>query len=79
MDQRLVITVNPESDELCGGCHLLKGINVAECQAGFVPRFEGRKTIRPPECCEAVKTLALMLIHLGNLNHDQDDHAYDDV
>jgi hypothetical protein len=68
-EQRIVMTITPESDQSCRGCQLLKGINVAQCQAGFSPRFEGLiEVIRPQECRTAVETVNLISTYLNTWN-----------
>jgi len=62
--QRVVVEINPESDESCRGCQLLKGLNTLQCLAGFLPRLEWPKTVRPQACLDAVESVRLSKLFL---------------
>jgi hypothetical protein len=65
LDHAVVVRIAPESDELCGNCPLLYGINVATCRANFGPVFSGRVTLRPQACRDAAATVELTRLHVG--------------
>ena len=68
LDQAVTVRIRPESDELCGQCPMLYGINVAACRAEFVPVFSERVTLRPQECRDAAATVELTRLYLGTWN-----------
>ena len=60
MAEQIAITIEPESETRCGSCSMLRGINVATCLARFRPEFHLRETLRPQECLDTARELAVM-------------------
>jgi hypothetical protein len=65
MDQRITITISPESNASCVGCCLLRGVRSAPCLAGFQPEYRVGDVTRPQQCRDAAETSELISLWLA--------------